>query len=308
MCNEEAVRYTSEYEARTIVYKEARSQTRRKQMIATKPTKEGSMVDSYKAAPDIEVLTSNFPIPGYGLVPINAFVIKGSEPVLVDTGAAVQSEEFMAALRSVIDLADLKWIWLTHTDFDHIGSLHQLLAENSKLRVITTFLGMGIMGLSAPLPLNRVYLVNPGERITVGNRTLTAVKPPAFDNPSTTGFYDDKSGAFFSSDCFGALLSEVPQNAADLSDADLLDGQCFWATVDSPWLHKVDRGVFAKELDGIRKMGPKMVLSSHLPPAPGHMTERLLASLASAPGAQPFVGPNQAALEQMLKKMTEEPR
>jgi flavorubredoxin len=290
-----------------MVYEAAHSQTKRKQMIANKPTKEDMMVDSYKAAPDIEVLTSNFPIPGYGLVPINAFVIKGSEPILVDTGAAVHSEAFMPALRSVIDPADLKWIWLTHTDFDHIGSLHQLLAENPKLRVITTFLGVGIMGLFAPLPMDRVYLLNPGEKITVGDRTLTAIRPPAFDNPSTTGFYDDKSEVFLSSDCFGALLSAVPQNAADLSDKDLRDGQVFWATVDSPWLHKVDRNALGQELDGIRKMAPKMVLSSHLPPAPGHMTERLLASLAAAPGAQPFVGPNQAALEQMLKKMTHEP-
>ena len=266
------------------------------------------MVNSYKATPDIEVLASNFPIPGYGLVPINAFVIKGSEPVLVDTGAVVESEEFMPALRSVIDPTDLKWIWLTHTDFDHIGSLHQLLAENSQVRVITTFLGVGIMSLFAPLPMDRVHFVNPGEKITVGDRTLSAVKPPAFDNPSTTGFYDYKSGVFFSSDCFGALLSEVPQNAGDLSDKDLREGQVFWATVDSPWLHKVDGGTFAKELDGIRKMEPKMILSSHLPAAPGDMTERLLASLAAAPTAQPFVGPDQAALEQMLKEMTEGPQ
>ena len=34
------------------------------------------------------------------------------------------------ALRSMIDVADLRWIWLTHTDFDHIGLLHRLLAEN----------------------------------------------------------------------------------------------------------------------------------------------------------------------------------
>jgi flavorubredoxin len=264
-------------------------------------------MDTYKVAPDIEVLTSNFPIPGFGLVPINAFVIKGTEPILVDTGAVVHSQDFMPALRRVIDPADLKWLWLTHTDFDHIGSLNQLLTENPKLRVITTFLGVGIMSLASPLPMDRVYLLNPGEKITVGDRTLTGVRPPAFDNPSTTGFYDDKSGVFFSSDCFGALLSSVPQSAADLSDADLRDGQVFWATVDSPWLHKTDPSAFAKELDSIRKMEPKMVLSSHLPPAPGNMTGKLLASLAAAPTAQPFVGPNQAALEQMLKKMTEEP-
>jgi len=265
-------------------------------------------LDSYRASADIEVITSNFPIPGLGFVPINAFVIKGSEPILVDTGAVVESPQFLATLRSIIDPAELRWIWLTHTDMDHIGSLHQLLEENPKLRVITTFLGVGIMSLSAPLPMDRVNFVNPGDKITVGDRTLTGVRPPAFDNPSTTGFYDDKSGVFFSSDCFGALLEAPPQNAADLSEKDLREGQIFWATVDSPWLHKADKGVLAKELNQIRSMEPAMILSSHLPAASGDMTDQLLASLADAPSAQPFVGPDQAALEAMLKEMTEGPQ
>jgi flavorubredoxin len=261
-------------------------------------------ITTYKAAPDIDVLTSSFAIPGFGLVPINAFVLHGPEPVLVDTGAVVDREEFMTALRSVIDPADLKWIWLTHTDFDHIGALPQLLDENVDLRIITTFLGVGIMSLTAPLPLDRVHLCNPGERIVVGDRTLTAVKPPAFDNPSTTGFHDDKSGALFSSDCFGALLSAVPDNAAELSDDELRQGQVFWATVDSPWLHNVDTAAFARELDGIRATEPTMILSSHLPAASGSMMERLLASLEAVPSAQPFVAPDQAALEQMLTALT----
>ncbi len=262
------------------------------------------MITTYKAAPDIDVLTSSFPIPGFGLVPINAFVLHGPEPVLVDTGAVVERDEFMTALRSVIDPADLNWIWLTHTDFDHIGALPQLLDENVGLRVITTFLGVGIMSLAAPLPMDRIHLLNPGERIVVGDRTLTAIKPPAFDNPSTTGFHDDKSGALFSSDCFGALLSAVPENAADLSDDELRQGQIFWATVDSPWLHKVDTAAFARELDAIRTIEPTMILSSHLPAASGSMMERLLASLEAVPSAQPFGAPDQAALEQMLAEMT----
>jgi flavorubredoxin len=166
----------------------------------------------------------------------------------------------------VIDPADLRLGSRTPTS-DH--GCPPAAAENPKLRVITTFLGMGIMGLIDPLPIDRVYLVNPGEQITVGDRTLSAIRPPVFDNPSTTGFYDDKTGVLFSSDCFGALLQAVPQNAAELSDSDLRDGQVFWASVDSPWLHKVDKVALAGELDVIRKMAPKMVLSSHLPPCTG---------------------------------------
>lgn len=160
------------------------------------------------------------------------------------------------------------------------------------------------MSLTAPVPMDRLHLLNPGQRLTVGDRTLTAIKPPVFDNPSTTGFLDESSGTLFSSDCFGALLQDVPENAADLTDEQLREGQMFWAGLDSPWLHKVDLAAFAKELDGIRAMKPQMVLSSHLPAASGDLTDRLLASLAAVPRAQPFVGPDQAALEQMLKEMT----
>lgn len=270
--------------------------------------KENTMVTTYKAAADIDVLTSNVAIPGFGQVPVNAFVLNGPEPILVDTGTVVEARDFMAVLRSVIDPADLKWVWLTHTDFDHIGSLSPLLAANPDLKVVTTFLAVGIMTLFDPLPMNRVHLLNPGQTLTAGDRTLTAIKPPAFDNPVTTGFYDDKSRALFSSDCFGAMLQDVPQSAADLSDQELRSAQVFWATVDSPWLHNVECDVLERKLDEIRRMEPAMILSSHLPAAPGAITERLLATLASVPTAPPFVGPDQAALEHMLAQMTGGPQ
>ena len=262
------------------------------------------MTSCYQAVPGIDVLSSTFPIPGFGVLPINAFVLHGSEPVLVDTGAVIESEQFLGALAQAIDPGDLKWIWLTHTDFDHIGALHRLLEQNPDIKVITNFLSVGIMSISAPLPIERVRLVNPGQKFTVGDRTLTALKPPTWDNPSTVGFFDEKTGALFSSDCFGALLSAVPESAAELSDQELRRGQVFWATVDSPWLHNTDRALFAKNLAAVREMNPSVVLSSHLPAAPGHMTERLVASLGAVPDAEPFAAPDQAALEEMLAHLT----
>ena len=264
------------------------------------------MINAFPAAPGIDVLTSTTAIPGLGSIAINAFVLHGEEPVLVDTGAIVQRDEFMAALRSVIDPGDLRWIWLTHPDPDHTGALHQLLAENPRLGVVTTFLGVGIMGLSAPLPLDRVHLLNPGQRLRLADRTLTALRPPVFDNPTTTGFLDDKTGALCSSDCFGALLEEVPDRADEVSPAALRQGQVLWATIDSPWVQRLDESHFARELDALRALEPSVVLSSHLPPAPGAMLESFVGSLAAVPSAPPFVGPDQPVLEQMLAQMAEQ--
>jgi hypothetical protein len=263
---------------------------------------------SFSAAPGVDVITTTAAIPALGSIAINAFVLHGREPVLVDTGTVAGAPDFMTTLASVIDPSALRWIWLTHTDFDHIGSLAALLQANPHLRVITSFLGVGIMGLtSAPLPMDRVHLINPGQSVTVGDRRLTAVRPPVYDNPITTGFVDDRSGILFSSDCFGALLPAVPHDAADLDTAELQAGQVRWATIDSPWVHRVDRDAFGHVLDQVRDLAPTMVCSSHLPPAPGAMLDLFVDSLAMVPAAEPFVGPDHAALEAMLAGMAQGP-
>jgi hypothetical protein len=263
-----------------------------------------TMCEPFQAAPGIDVLPAYFPIPGLGIIPVNAFVLKAAEPVLVDTGLVPVSDEFMAQLSTVIDPADLRWLWLTHTHQDHLGSLQRVLKHAPQLRVITTFLGVGMMSLFRPLPLDRVYLLNPGQSISVGDRTLTAAQPPAFDAAETVGFYDPESAAFFCSDCFGAILSEPAGSAADVGSTNLREGLVRWGTVDSPWLHFVDRAAFDERLNRVREMAPKLVLSSHLPVAMG-MTEELLQYLAAVPDAEPFVGPDQPALEAMLKGLRE---
>ncbi len=263
-----------------------------------KPT----MFEPYAATPEIDVLPSYFPIPGYGILPINAFVLKAAEPVLVDTGQVLLSDAFTPQLSAVIDPEDLRWLWLTHVDPDHTGSLHRLLDEAPNLRVITTFLALGKLSLFRPLPLDRVYLLNPGQSLGVGDRTLTAVRPPTYDAPETTGFYDPQSGAFFSADCFGVLMSEPAENAADIRAEDLREGLVTWTTVDSPWLHMIDYTLFTGTLDRIRDMAPTVILSSHLPAAQG-MNEELLRHLAAARTADPFIGIDPPGLEAMLRQL-----
>lgn len=259
-----------------------------------------TIFETYRVTPDIHVIPSYFPIPGLGIIPINAFVLMSREPVLIDTGQVLLSDQFMEKLSSAIEPRDLKWLFLTHTDQDHIGSLFRVLETAPTLRVITTFLALGKISLFKPFPVERVYLLNPGQTINVGDRTLTALKPPTYDAPETTGFYDPKASALFSADSFGALMSQPEEDASGIEPAKLRDGLITWTTIDSPWLHTVDRHAFAKSLDSIRDISPKIILSSHLPAA-CDMAQELLQLLAQVPAAKPFVGPDQQAFEAMIK-------
>jgi hypothetical protein len=124
--------------------------------------------------------------------------------------------------------------------------------------------------------------------------------PPLFDNPLSTGLRDEKSGAFFSVDCFGAVVAEPVQAAGDIPEEDLKAGMVAWATSDSPWAHIVDKEKFGRALERTRELNPNLILSSHLAPAVGTLIGSFLEVLASVPDAEPFVAPNQADLEQMM--------
>jgi len=259
-----------------------------------KPTLTGSGV----VAADTRAIVSYLPVPGFGVLPVNAFVIHAAEPVLVDTGMPALRKEFMAQLRSVLDPRTLRWIWITHTDPDHLGNLEAVLAEAPHARVVTTYLGMGKMGLQQ-LPLERVFLLNPGQSLDVGDRQLTALTLPTFDAPETTGLFDRKTRTLFSADCFGALLDAPAETAADIHPGSLRDGCIAWTGVDAPWLELVEPTCFGRALEAIRRLDAGTVLSAHLPPASG-MIMTLLDHLSLAKHAPRFVGPDQQALEQMM--------
>lgn len=261
---------------------------------------------TYRAHPDVSVLSDDLEVPGLGFLPVNAFVIHAAQPVVVDTGLGLPDRDFVACLAEVIDPADVAWIWLTHPDRDHTGGLFALLDAAPRARVVTTFVGAGIMSTEHPLPMDRIFLLNPGQSLEAGDRRLTGFRPPLFDNPATVGILDTHTGICLSSDCFGAPLPTralaTAEDASAISPGDLRAAQLLWATVDSPWVHSVDPEKYAASFAPLRDFGPSAILSTHLPPVSAD-SETLFATLLDAPQAQAFSGPDQAALEAMLRDL-----
>lgn len=260
-------------------------------------------MQTHRISPDVTVLSDTAEVPGIGYLPVNTFVVHADQPVVVDTGLSTPDKDFVAELSTVIDPADVRWIWITHPDRDHTGGLWDLMRAAPDARLVTTFLGMGIMSTEWVVPLDRVHLVNPGQSLDVGDRLLTGSRPPLFDNPATVGFLDSKTGTFFSSDCFGAPVPSAELatggDARAIPDEDRHAAQLLWAAIDSPWVQWVDSAKYQPGVDALRAMDPSAILSTHLPPAIG-MNDELIQALVEAPDAPSFVGPDQAALEALL--------
>ncbi|HSM81841.1 MAG TPA: MBL fold metallo-hydrolase [Nodosilinea sp.] len=256
------------------------------------------MLAPQRIAADTYTLLAYLPVPGAGLLPVNAFLIRAAQPMLIDTGLAALGADFIDRLSQLIDPADLAWIYLTHTDPDHLGNLAELMALAPRAHLVTTFLGMGKLGL-LQFPLNRVYLLNPGQRLDLGDRTVLALRPPVFDAPETTGLFDPDNRILFSSDCFGALMQQPAETAQSIHPDALRDGLINWTMVDAPWLPLVEASALNRAIAPLRQLQPQVILSSHLPPAWG-MTDRLIDYLQLARLATPTPGPDQQALEQMM--------
>jgi hypothetical protein len=259
----------------------------------------GQVDEPYRAGADVHVLPTRLAVPGVGTIPVHSFVLHSQQPVLIDTGLGNDGPAFLEALGSVIDPADLAWIWLSHDDLDHSGNLPAVLELAPNAKLVTH--GLGALRLSTmwPIPLDRVHAVTPGDRLDVGDRTLVVVRPPTYDNPMSTGFFDESTATLFSVDSFGAILPMYTEELDSLSEEELVGGMVAWATFDSPWLHLTERGKLSEVLDGVRRLAPERILASHLPPAVGRV-DALLEVMASIPAADPFVAPDAATFDAIV--------
>lgn len=261
----------------------------------------------YAATPEVHVLPSHLALPGMGVLPINAYVLRAEEPVLVDTGIGLDGETFIEALRSVIDPATIRWVWLTHDDADHTGAIERVFELAPDARLVCHGLAALRMSSWWGVPMDRVHAIRFGDRLAVGDRTLLAIAPPLYDNPMSTGFIDEATGVLFSVDSFGAIIPEPTTDATEVPAEALAGGMAGWAALDSPWTELVDRDHFGGVLDRVRQLQPTSILSSHLPAARGTSLESFLGVLASVPDVEHAPAPSAEEFHQMLAAMAPAP-
>src|SRR4051812_34120857 len=96
----------------------------------------------FEVAPDVFVVPFHVPfaMPGVGgRVYFQPMVIRGAEPILVDTGGHWFRDAYLKAVFSLVAPEDVRWIFLSHEDGDHAGGVSELLERCPRARLITSF-------------------------------------------------------------------------------------------------------------------------------------------------------------------------
>jgi flavorubredoxin len=256
----------------------------------------------YRAASDTWVLPSYLPVPGLGLIVVNSYLIESHEPVVVDTGMPVVRQEFLETLWSLIDPKDVRWVFLTHDDADHSGSLVDVLAAATNARLVTQFIGYARLETAYAMRPERVHLLNPGQTLDVGDRTIAVMRPPLFDSPATSALFDSSSRVLFSADSFGAFIPTLGEDITDIPEAAFREGFEIFNRGNHPWSAWADKTKIDKVLDEIRRLDPQVIAGCHSPMIRGRTEEHLLA-LASLIGMDPLLGPEQEVFESIIASM-----
>jgi flavorubredoxin len=261
-------------------------------------------VDADRVAPDTYVLRQ---IGGEGVAPvavhINTMVITGEEPVIVDTGASLNREVWLEQVFALVEPEDVRWVYLSHDDVDHVGNVLQVMDRCPNATLVTNWFSVERLSAEMALPVDRMRWVNGGESFVAGDRELVAVVPPVYDSPTTRGLFDRSTGVYWGADAFGSPVTHLVDNILELDPGFFREAYIGQQLMISPWMEWVDPTKFALHLDQVRALQPTAIASCHGVTLRGNQVESGFNLMTELPYHQPFPWPGQAELDAMHAAM-----
>ena len=253
-------------------------------------------------APDTYLIPNLVPAEPGTYVFVSSLVILAEEPIVVATGAPLHREQWLRNVSSVVDLDDVRWVFLSHDDGDHLGNMTPLLEQAPKAKVIANFFAneRAFLEPDRALPLDRQVWLEAGASFDAGDRRLHLFRPPIFDGPTTRGLYDEKTGVMWAVDSFAALTTGAVYEAPDLPP-DLYDETfTLFNSMISPWHQWLAPDVYGRHVDSVEAMRPTTVANAHGPVLRGSFIGGAFDRVRALAGKPVVPSPGQETLDALL--------
>ena len=197
----------------------------------------------------------------------NAYLVKGSDKTaLLDTVEPHMVEELMGQLEG-FDKID--YIVSHHAEQDHSGAIPRVLEKFPKARVVTNPKAKEMLLDLLRIPEESFLVVEDGEKLSLGNKTLQFFYTPWVHWPETMVTYLAEDRILFSCDFFGSHIATSDLFVTD--EYRVLDAaKRYFAEIMMPF-----RVIINKNLEKLAPLSIDMIAPSHGPiyPRPGLIME-----------------------------------
>lgn len=138
----------------------------------------------------------------------NSYVVKGSEKTaLIETVKAKFYDDYMEKLKEVnIDLSDVDYIVVSHTEPDHSGSIENIIKENPNIQLVGSKQAIDYMKHICNIEFKSI-VVKDGDELSLGDKTFKFYDAKFLHWPDTIFTYLPEDKILFTCDAFGAHYS-----------------------------------------------------------------------------------------------------
>ena len=188
----------------------------------------------------------------------NAYLIIDKKITLVDTVKHYKFEEMLSRIKEIIDPKKIDYIISNHVEMDHSGSLPKILKYCPNAKIITSTLGQ--KGLKKHYKKDWNFnVVNAGDTLNIGSRTLHFVPIPMVHWPDSMVTYIQKDKLLLPNDAFGQHIASAQRFDDELEWGILKEEAAkYYANIVMPYGDQVK-----KALDALKNLKIDMIAPSH---------------------------------------------
>jgi flavorubredoxin len=186
----------------------------------------------------------------------NSYLIIDEKITLVDTVKHYLYDEMLSRIKSIIDPKKIDYIISNHVEMDHSGSLPKVNKLIPKAKIITST--RGEKGLKKhykeDLPLK---IVNSGDRLNIGKRTLSFVHIPMVHWPDSMVTYSPYDKLLLPNDAFGQHIASSKRFDDEIEWGILKEEAAkYYANIVFPFGSQVQKALSAVSELKIDMIGP----------------------------------------------------
>jgi flavorubredoxin len=186
----------------------------------------------------------------------NSYLIIDEKITLVDTVKHYLYDEMLSRIKSIIDPKKIDYIISNHVEMDHSGSLPKINKLIPKAKIITST--RGEKGLKKhykeDLPLQ---IVNSGDTLNIGKRTLSFVHIPMVHWPDSMVTYSSYDKLLLPNDAFGQHIASSERFDDEIEWGILKEEAAkYYANIVFPFGSQVQKALSAVSELKIDMIGP----------------------------------------------------